>query len=106
MALTDREVEDLLVGQHPCSSMHEGDASRFLADRMRAHGFDDAFVDESDSAVGIIGSGSREVVLLGHIDTFGGNFPVRRDGRLLYGRGSVVPKVRWRRSRRRRRRHG
>ena len=36
---------------------------------------------------------SRDVVLLGHIDTFGANFPVRRDGRLLYGRGSVDAKA-------------
>lgn len=94
LALTDREVEDLLVDlvSTPSPSMQERDASQFLADWMRGHGFDDAFVDESDSAVGIIGSGSREIVLLGHIDTFGGNFPVRRDGRLLYGRGSVDAK--------------
>jgi LysW-gamma-L-lysine carboxypeptidase len=93
-ALSDEVIEDLLVDlvSVESPSMQEQPASRFLADWMSAHGYDEAFIDESDSAVGIIGHGAREIVLLGHIDTFGGNFPVRREGRLLYGRGSVDAK--------------
>ena len=92
--LADEVVEDLLVDlvSVESPSMQEQPASRFLADWMGAHGYDESFVDESDSAVGIIGQGSRDIVLLGHIDTFGSNFPVRREGRLLYGRGSVDAK--------------
>ena len=92
--LADEVVEDLLVDlvSVESPSMQEQPASRFLADWMLAHGYDESFVDDSDSAVGIIGHGSREIVLIGHIDTFGGNFPVRREGRLLYGRGSVDAK--------------
>ena len=59
---------------------------------MRASGYADAFVDEAGNAVGIVGGGSREVVLLGHIDTFAGFPPVRVEGRKLYGRGAVDAK--------------
>ena len=44
------------------------------------------------NAVGIKGDGPQEIMLLGHIDTFPGNPPVRREGDLLYGRGSVDAK--------------
>ncbi len=94
VVLSDETVENLLCDlvAIPSPSTYEENASRFLADWMRGHGYDEAYVDASGSAVGIIGSGSREIVLIGHIDTFGGNFPVRREGRLLYGRGSVDAK--------------
>ena len=59
---------------------------------MQAHDYDDAFVDEAGNAVGTIGHGTRDIVLLGHIDTFTGNPPVHTDGRLLYGRGTVDAK--------------
>src|SRR5690606_34170169 len=36
---------------------------------------------------------ARDIVLLGHIDTFAGNPPVKIEGRLLYGRGSVDAKA-------------
>jgi LysW-gamma-L-lysine carboxypeptidase len=65
---------------------------RLLVDWMAAHGYERAFVDDAGNAVGIIGSGARQVVLLGHIDTFPGVVPVRIEGRTLYGRGSVDAK--------------
>ncbi len=76
----------------PSPSCHEGEVAAFLVDWMRGSGYDDAFVDEAGNAVGIIGSGSREIVLLGHIDTFAGFPPVRCQGRTLYGRGAVDAK--------------
>ena len=51
-----------------------------------------AYVDEAGSAVGVKGDGPREILLLGHIDTFPGEVPVRREGDLLYGRGAVDAK--------------
>jgi LysW-gamma-L-lysine carboxypeptidase len=92
--VTDSTAELLLqhlVAAHS-PSYHEGSAVRLLVDWMNDHGYDRAFVDESGSAVGIIGNGIHDVVLLGHIDTFPGDLPVRRDGRLLYGRGTVDAK--------------
>jgi LysW-gamma-L-lysine carboxypeptidase len=59
---------------------------------MRARGYEDAFVDGAGNAVGIWGQGPREIVLLGHIDTVPGFIPVRQDGDILYGRGSVDAK--------------
>lgn len=73
-------------------SCQEEAASAFLVDWMRAHSYDQACVDEVGNAVGIIGDGAREITLLGHIDTFAGFPPVRREGRLLYGRGAVDAK--------------
>jgi LysW-gamma-L-lysine carboxypeptidase len=58
---------------------------------MNAHGLT-AYVDEVGNAVGIKGEGPQEILLLGHIDTFPGEVPVRRDGDTLYGRGTVDAK--------------
>jgi len=58
---------------------------------MSQHGFD-AQVDGVGNAVGMRGTGSREILLLGHIDTFQGTVPVRREGQLLFGRGTVDAK--------------
>ena len=78
----------------PSLSRQEAAAARWLADEMRAAGFDRAFVDEAGNAVGELGdpSASRTIVLLGHIDTVPGNIPVRIDNDRLYGRGSVDAK--------------
>lgn len=58
---------------------------------MNAAGFN-AFVDDAGNAVGTLGKGKRDIVLLGHIDTFQGDIPVRIEGGKLYGRGSVDAK--------------
>jgi len=82
----------------PSLSRHEAQASAWLVEQMRAHGYDRAFVDEAGNAVGELGDASapRTIVLLGHIDTVPGNIPVRIEpsagGDLLYGRGSVDAK--------------
>ena len=82
----------------PSLSRQEAPASAWLANQMRAAGYDRAFVDEAGNAVGELGevSAARTIVLLGHIDTVPGNIPVRIEptpgGELLFGRGSVDAK--------------
>lgn len=75
----------------PSPSGHERDASARLAEWMGARGLS-ASVDQAGNVVGVRGSGDREILLLGHIDTFPGEVPVRREGDRLYGRGSVDAK--------------
>lgn len=92
--LTDTEAEHLLETLVATTSFtqREQNAVHYLVEWMGDHGYDEAFIDEAGNAVGITGRGEQDVVLLGHIDTFPGDLPVQRDGRLLYGRGSVDAK--------------
>ena len=92
--VSDSAAEELLrdLVAIPSPSRHEAEASAFLTAWMRGNAFDEAFVDEAGNAVGVIGSGSRQIVLLGHIDTFAGFPPVRLEGRTLHGRGAVDAK--------------
>jgi LysW-gamma-L-lysine carboxypeptidase len=82
----------------PSLSRHEAQASAWLVEQMRAHGYERAFVDDAGNAVGEFGDpgAPRTIVLLGHIDTVPGNIPVRIEpspgGDLLFGRGSVDAK--------------
>ena len=78
----------------PSLSRQENAASTWLVSRMRASGFDRAFVDDAGNAVGELGDpdAARTIVLLGHIDTVPGTIPVRIENNLLYGRGSVDAK--------------
>jgi LysW-gamma-L-lysine carboxypeptidase len=92
--VTDASAEQLLhdLVAIPSPSCEEHPATSFLVSWMRDHGYDNAYIDDAGNAVGIIGSGNRQIILLGHIDTFGGQPPVKVNGRLLYGRGSVDAK--------------
>lgn len=93
MTLSIDPVELLrgLVAQVSYSTQEQA-AVEYLVGQMQALGYDRAFRDEAGNAVGIIGDGERQIVLLGHIDTVAGVIPVEiRDG-LLYGRGSVDAK--------------
>ncbi|MGE5263235.1 MAG: acetyl-lysine deacetylase, partial [Acidobacteriota bacterium] len=67
-------------------SQQERGAVEYLVAQMEALGFH-AFIDDAGNAVGILGSGTRDVVLLGHIDTFHGYIDVRQENENLYGRG-------------------
>lgn len=92
----DRFAADMLEGLVRIESLsgQERAASEWLVAVMRGLGLR-AHVDEAGSAVGIIGDDSpeaRELVLLGHIDTVPGRVPVRREGDLLFGRGTVDAK--------------
>ncbi len=102
--MTDADFETLvgLVSQYSPSGQERG-AVEWLVARMKSLGYDDAFVDNGGNAVGVMGQGSKQVVLLGHIDTVPGEIPVRvepspsvplpqGEGRILYGRGSVDAK--------------
>lgn len=73
-------------------SGQEGEAVAWLVAHMSALGFTRAFVDEAGNAVGVMGVGPRQVVLLGHIDTVPGAIHVRVQAGNLYGRGSVDAK--------------
>jgi LysW-gamma-L-lysine carboxypeptidase len=91
--VSDEQAEALLheLVSIPSPSMQEARASNFLAGWLAEHGFE-AQIDSSGSAVGVRGDGPRDVVLLGHIDTFPGEVPVRRVYGRLYGRGAVDAK--------------
>jgi LysW-gamma-L-lysine carboxypeptidase len=83
----------LLTGllQHFSPTGQESGAVTYLVDAMQQLGFQ-AHVDSIGNAVGTIGSGSREIVLLGHIDTVAGEITIRQENDSLYGRGSVDAK--------------
>lgn len=70
----------------------EAPATAWLVEHMQTLGYTRAFVDQAGNAVGVMGAGPRQVVLLGHIDTVPGEITVRVEGDLLYGRGSVDAK--------------
>jgi LysW-gamma-L-lysine carboxypeptidase len=74
-------------------SMQEAPAVAYLVDWMRARGFN-AYVDEVGNACGIRGpeNAPYTLMLLGHIDTFPGQIPVRVEDGAVYGRGSVDAK--------------
>ena len=72
-------------------STQERAASEYLVAQMNALGFR-AFIDAAGNAVGILGEGARDVVMLGHIDTFHGFIEPRIEDGKLYGRGAVDAK--------------
>ncbi|MDR3576771.1 MAG: [LysW]-lysine hydrolase [Anaerolineaceae bacterium] len=82
-------LEELLKQYSPTGQ--ESGASSYLVSQMHNLGFN-AKVDAAGNAIGTLGSGEKEIILLGHIDTVPGFIDVtRRDGN-LYGRGSVDAK--------------
>jgi LysW-gamma-L-lysine carboxypeptidase len=99
---------DTLVGlvSHYSPSGQERSAVEWLVARMRSLGYSDAFIDGAGNAVGVMGQGPQQVVLLGHIDTVPGQIEVGRNGippmevrrdsippsTVLYGRGTVDAK--------------
>jgi|WetSurMetagenome_2_1015567.scaffolds.fasta_scaffold216066_1 [amino group carrier protein]-lysine/ornithine hydrolase len=83
----------LLTGllEHYSPTGEEAGAVAYLVASMNALGFS-AHVDPIGNAVGTMGSGQREIVLLGHIDTVPGFIPVRQKNQYIYGRGAVDAK--------------
>jgi LysW-gamma-L-lysine carboxypeptidase len=82
-------LEGLLHRYSP--TRHEAEAVNYLVAQMSTAGFE-AHVDDVGNAVGVMGNGPREVMMLGHIDTVPGFIDVRREDDRLYGRGSVDAK--------------
>ena len=80
-----------LVSQYSPSGQEHG-AVEWLVTRMKSLGYHNAYIDEAGNAVGVMGQGPKQVVLLGHIDTVPGEIRVEHDAILLYGRGSVDAK--------------
>lgn len=74
-------------------SGQEGVAVSWLVERMQKLGYDRSFVDSTGNAVGVMGEGDHQMVLLGHIDTVPGNLTVEVVDGILYGRGSVDAKA-------------
>lgn len=88
--MNPRELLEGLLN-HYSPSFQEQHAVDYLVAYMQDAGLT-AFRDDAGNAVGSIGDGHQEIVLLGHIDTHPGFVEVKRDGDLLYGRGSVDAK--------------
>ena len=82
-------LAELLERYSPTGS--ETGAAGFLVNTMNTWGYS-AHVDSAGNAVGTIGTGSREIMLLGHIDTVLGFIPVRQSNGCLFGRGAVDAK--------------
>lgn len=72
-------------------SGQEGPVAQALVRAMSALGFE-ARVDEVGNAVGTIGRGERQLLLMGHIDTAPGQIPFSSDADVVRGRGSVDAK--------------
>lgn len=81
----------------PSVSGDERAVSELLVQRMSELGFD-AHTDGAGNAVGVrrgpdaADGRTRELCLLGHMDTVPGEIPVRVEGDVLHGRGSVDAK--------------
>ncbi|HSL31010.1 MAG TPA: [LysW]-lysine hydrolase [Anaerolineales bacterium] len=85
---------ETLIGlvSHYSPSGRERRAAEWLVAHMKSLGYKDAFIDEAGNAVGLMGIGPRQVVLLGHVDTVPGEINVHQDDVALYGRGTVDAK--------------
>ncbi len=80
-----------LVSRFSPSGQERG-AAEWLTARMKSLGYGDAFIDGAGNAVGVMGDGPKQVILLGHIDTVPGEIPLRVSDGILYGRGAVDAK--------------
>ncbi len=72
-------------------SGHEAPLAEFLRDELRAWGLVTE-LDEVGNLIARIGSGPKNIFLVGHLDTVPGEIPVRVEGGKLYGRGAVDAK--------------
>jgi len=72
---------------------NESEACTFFARALPSFGWDcDVKIDEVGNVIANRGKGTKEIMLLGHIDTVPGGPEVRIDGNVLWGRGSVDAK--------------
>ncbi|MBI3241182.1 MAG: [LysW]-lysine hydrolase [Chloroflexi bacterium] len=82
-------LEGLLKIYSP--SRDEAEAVNYLVAQMKVLGYE-AIADGAGNAIGVMGDGPAEIMLLGHIDTVPGFIEVARDGDVLRGRGAVDAK--------------
>lgn len=82
-------LENLLKIYSPTHG--EAEAVEYLVSQMRAMAYE-VSIDEMGNAIGVMGDGPAEVILLGHIDTVPGFIEVTREGDVLRGRGAVDAK--------------
>lgn len=82
----------------PSVTGNEELACAYLAQVLPAYGWSDVHIDEVGNVLACRGSGDREIVLMGHIDTVAGGPPFRLEStqtpeeEILWGRGSVDAK--------------
>ncbi len=72
-------------------SREEEAVCRYLVGSMQARGFQ-AHRDEAGNAIGMVGTGTKKIAFLGHIDTVRGEIEVCEEGGRLFGRGTVDAK--------------
>ena len=82
-------LKDLLTIYSP--SCHENEIATFIVEFAKGNGLR-AHIDEAGNAVVEAGSGKREILLLGHMDTVEGKIKVRLQEGVLHGRGAVDAK--------------
>ena len=70
----------------------EEQIAHFIIDEMKSLGFRNVRISSAGNVYGEIGSGSRSILLCGHMDTVPGRIPVKLEGDRLYGRGAVDAK--------------
>ncbi|MEM0505083.1 MAG: N-acetyl-lysine deacetylase [Sulfolobales archaeon] len=70
----------------------ESNAVRKYADIVGSVGVGEVIIDEVGNAILNYGSGSKWLLLAGHIDTVPGELPVSFDGKIFRGRGAVDAK--------------
>ncbi len=77
-ATNDQVDFETLIGlvERYSPSGEEAEAVRWLVGRFGELGYTQSFVDEIGNAVGVMGQGPRQIVLLGHIDTVPGEIEV------------------------------
>ncbi len=70
----------------------ESEAASWLVDRFRELGYTNSYIDPAGNAIGVLGQGHRQIVLLGHIDTVPGEIPLSYSDGWLAARGVVDAK--------------
>jgi N-acetyl-ornithine/N-acetyl-lysine deacetylase len=80
-----------LVSRYSPSGQERG-AVEWLVAKMTLLGYSRAFIDDAGNAVGLMGQGPNQAVLLGHIDTVPGEIAIDMSNGILCGRGSVDAK--------------